>query len=209
MRLATPALFVAILLVSLPANVVFAATDGCVHGKPCYGTVTDDHLNGTNGGDEIHARGGRDFVDARSGSDFVHGGVGADGDEYASGGLFGDSPKMSTNSVRDGDDRLFDEDGRDVLYGFGGSDVPVGGGEADYVSAGEFRTRMGRPSVATSKNPGVDIVSAGAGGDHIEAIDRRRDIIDCGGGKDAVWFDEGLDVISPDCEVRNFIYGGG
>jgi Ca2+-binding RTX toxin-like protein len=180
-----------------------------VHGKPCYGTVTDDHLNGTNGGDEIHARGGRDFVDARGGSDVVHGGVGADGDEYASGGLFGDSPKMSANSVRDGDDRLFDEDGRDVLYGFGGSDVPVGGGEADYVSAGEFRTRMGRPGVATSKNPGVDIVSAGAGGDHIEAIDRRRDIIDCGGGKDAVWFDEGLDVVSPDCEVRNFIYGGG
>jgi Ca2+-binding RTX toxin-like protein len=152
-RLATPALFVAVLLISLPANVVFAATDGCVRGKPCYGTVTDDHLNGTNGGDEIHAKGGRDFVDTRGGSDVVHGGVGADGDEYVSGGLFGDSPKMSANSVRDGDDMLFDEDGRDVLYGFGGSDVPVGGGEADYVSAGEFRTRMGRPVVASSKNP--------------------------------------------------------
>ena len=52
-------------------------------------------------------------------------------------------------------------------------------------------------------------MSAGAGGDHIEAIDRRRDIIDCGAGKDPVGFDEGLDVVSPDCEVKNFIYGGG
>ena len=209
MRLATPALFVAVLLVSFPGGVAFATTPGCSHARPCYGTGTDDHINGTTGEDEILARGGRDFVDARGGSDVVHGGVGADGDEYAPGGLFGDSPKISANSVRDGDDTLFGGGGRDVLYGFGGSDMLIGGGEDDYIFAGEFRARMGRPGVATSKNPGVDIVSAGAGRDHIEAIDRRRDVIQCGDGKDAVWFDEGLDVVSPDCEVRNFIYGSG
>jgi Ca2+-binding RTX toxin-like protein len=116
---------------------------------------------------------------------------------------------MSANSVRDGDDMLYGDGGRDVLYGFGGSDLLVGGGRTDYIFAGEFRRRMGRPGVATSKNPGLDIVSAGAGEGHIEVIDRRRDVIDCGGGKDVVWFDEGLDVVSPDCELRNFIYGAG
>jgi Ca2+-binding RTX toxin-like protein len=103
---------------------------------------------------------------------------------------------MSANSVRDGDDMLYGDGGRDVLYGFGGSDLLVGGGRTDYIFAGEFRRRMGRPGVATSKNPGLDIVSAGAGEGHIEVIDRGRNVIDCGGGKDVVWFDEGLDVVS-------------
>jgi Ca2+-binding RTX toxin-like protein len=137
----------------------------------------------------------------------VLGGFGADGDEFVPGGLFGDSPKMSANSSRDGNDKLYGGDGRDSLYGFGGSDLLVGGGGVDYILAGEFRMSMSRPGVATSKNPGVDIVIAGAGGDHVETIDRRRDIINCGGGEDAVWFDVGLDVVSPNCERKNFIFG--
>jgi Ca2+-binding RTX toxin-like protein len=207
MRLVTPALLVAALLFTFPAGAAFAAKAGCIHGKPCLGSGTDDHLRGTSGTDRILARGGRDFVDARGGSDVVEGGSGDDGDEFAPGGLFGDSPKMSANSNRDGNDMLYGGDGRDSLYGFGGSDLLVGGDGVDYILAGEFRMSMNRPGVATSKNPGVDIVSAGAGGDHVEAIDRRRDIIDCGGGVDAVWFDVGLDVVSPNCERRNFIFG--
>jgi Ca2+-binding RTX toxin-like protein len=178
-----------------------------MHDKPCVGSGTDDHLRGTDGTDRILARGGRDFVDARGGSDTVLGGPGADGDEFVPGGLFGDSPKMSANSSRDGNDILYGGDGRDSLYGFGGSDLLVGGGGVDYILAGEFRMGMSRPGVATSKNPGVDIVSAGAGGDHIETIDRRRDIIDCGSGTDAVWFDVRLDVVSPNCERKNVIWG--
>ena len=207
MRLATPVLLVAALLLVVPAGAAFAAKAGCIHDKPCLGSGTDDHLSGTSGTDRILARGGRDFVDARGGSDTVLGGQGADGDEFVRGGLFGDSPKMSANSSRDGNDTVYGGDGRDSLYGFGGSDLLVGGGGVDYILAGEFRMSMSRPGVATSKNPGVDIVSAGASGDHIEAIDRRRDIIDCGSGTDAVWFDVGLDVVSPNCERKNFIFG--
>jgi hypothetical protein len=209
MRLATLALTLAVILFLFSASAAFAAKAGCVHGTPCFGTGTDDHLMGTNGDDEILARSGRDFVDARGGSDVVHGGPGAAGDEYAPGGLFGDSPGMKTNSRRDGDDRIYGEDGRDVLYGFGGSDRLVGGGKADYIFAQEFRTRMGRPGVARSRNPGTDIVSAGPGGDHIEAVDGRRDVTDCGGDKDAVWFDKGLDVVSANCELENIIHSGG
>jgi Ca2+-binding RTX toxin-like protein len=207
MRLATPVLLVAALFFVFPAGTAFAAKGGCMHDKPCLGSGTDDRLTGTDGNDRILARGGRDFVDARGGSDTVFGGPGADGDEFVAGGLFGDSPKMSADSSRDGNDMLYGGDGRDLLYGFGGSDLLAGGGGVDYILAGEFRTGMGRPGFATSKNPGVDIVIAGASGDHIEAIDRRKDIIDCGSGDDAVWFDVGLDVVSPNCERKNFIFG--
>lgn len=209
MRWTALALPVAVLLFLFSTGAAFAVTGWCNPGSPCYGTGMNDHLMGTNGDDEILALGGRDFVNGSGGSDIVHGGSGDDGDEYTSGGLFGDSPRMSANSGRDGDDRIYGDDGRDTLYGFGGSDVLVGGGKADYIFAEEFRTRMGRPGVARSRNPGTDAVSAGAGGDHIEAVDSRKDIINCGGGKDAVWFDEGLDTVSPNCELKNIIHSGG
>ncbi len=164
---------------------------------------------GTNGDDTILARGGRDFVDGRGGSDVVHGDAGSDGDEYAAGGLFGDSPGATGNSDRDGNDRIYGDGGRDMLYGFGGSDVLIGGGKADYIFALEYRIRMGRPAVARSNNPGTDTVRAGSGGDHIEAVDGRRDVIDCGGGKDAVWFDEGLGEVSRNCELKNITHSEG
>jgi Ca2+-binding RTX toxin-like protein len=209
MRLTALALTVAAILLLFSAAAASAVTAGCVIGEVCYGTRIDDRLTGTNADDEILARGGPDFVNARGGSDVVHGGSGADGDEYSFGGLFGDSPGMSVNSGRDGDDRIYGGDGPDTLYGFGGSDLLVGGDDADYIFAEEFRTRLGHPGIARSTNPGIDTVSAGAGGDHIEAVDGRRDVIDCGGGKDAVWFDERLDTVSPDCELRNIIHSGG
>jgi Ca2+-binding RTX toxin-like protein len=207
MRLATPVLMVAAILLGFPTGAAFAAKDECVHNRPCIGSGDDDHLRGTGGDDRILARGGRDFVDARGGSDTVFGGPGDDGDESVAGGLFGDSPRMSANSSRDGNDKLHGGDGRDLLYGFGGSDMLVGGGGSDYIMAGEFRVSMGRPGVATSRNPGRDVVRAGGGGDHVEAVDRHRDIIDCGGGVDAVWFDVRLDVVSPNCERKNVIWG--
>ena len=207
MRLATPVLMVATLVLAFPAGAAFAARDECVPERRCVGSGSDDHLEGTRGDDRILARGGRDFVDARGGSDKVVGGGGADGDEFVAGGLFGDSPKMSADSNRDGNDTLYGGDGRDLLYGFGGSDVLIGGGGADYIMAGEYRMGRGRPGVETSKNPGVDVITAGDGGDHIEAVDRHRDIINCGDGVDAVWFDVKLDVVSSDCERRNFIFG--
>jgi Ca2+-binding RTX toxin-like protein len=207
MRLAAPVLMVAALILGFPAGAAFAARDECVPGSTCMGSGTDDHLKGTRGEDRILARGGRDFVDARGGSDTVFGGGGADGDEFVAGGLFGDSPKMSADSNHDGNDTLYGGDGRDLLYGFGGSDVLSGGSGADYIMAGEYRTGRSHPGVATSRNPGVDMVTAGDGADHIEAVDRHRDIIDCGDGVDAVWFDVKLDVVSSNCERRNFIFG--
>ena len=208
MRLTALALAVAATLLLFSAVAASAVTAGCVLGEVCYGTRIDDRLTGTNGDDEILALSGRDFVNARGGSDVVHGGYGADGSWFSRGGLMGDSPGMSVNSKRDGDDSIFGGDGSDSLYGFGGDDLLVGGGGTDYIFAEEFRTRLGHPGVARSKNPGKDTVSAGAGGDHIEAVDGRRDVIACGDGKDAVWYDEDLDTVSSDCELKNIIHSG-
>ncbi len=207
MRLAALTAAMALLLFS--ASVALAAKDECGHDGPCLGSSTGDRIMGTNGEDRIMARSGRDYVDARGGSDVVQGESGSDGDEYAAGGLFGDSPGATANSGRDGNDRLYGGGGRDMLYGFGGSDTLVGGGNDDYIFVEEFRTRMGRPYVAGSENPGMDFVRGGSGGDHIQSVDGRMDIIDCGGGKDAVWFDEGLDIVSPTCELRNIIHSEG
>jgi Ca2+-binding RTX toxin-like protein len=209
MRLAALALTAVMALLLFSAGVAFAAKAGCDHDRPCFGSSTGDRIMGTNAEDRIMARSGRDYVDARGGSDVVHGESGSDGDEYAAGGLFGDSPGATGNSDRDGNDKVYGGGGRDMLYGFGGSDVLVGGGNADYIFAAEFRTRMTRPYVVRSESPGMDFVKGGLGGDHIESKDGRMDIIDCGGGKDAVWFDEGLDIVSPDCELRNIIHSEG
>lgn len=209
MRLAALALAVVVMLLLFTSAAAFAVSAGCVVGKVCYGTRIDDHLTGTNEDDEVLARGGRDFVNARGGSDIVHGGSGADGGEFSRGGLMGDSPGMSVNSNRDGDDIIHGGDGRDTMYGFGGDDLLVGGESSDYIFAEEFRTRFGRPGFARSKNPGKDTVNSGAGGDHIEAVDGRRDVIACGGGKDAVWFDERVDTVASDCELKNVIHSGG
>ena len=209
MRLTALALTVAAMLLLFSASAVYAVTAGCVVGKICYGTRIDDRLTGTNEDDEVIAKGGRDFVNARGGSDVVRGGTGNDGGEFNHGGLMGDSPAMSVNSRRDGDDVVYGGDGRDTIYGFGGEDLLGGGGASDYIFAEEFRTRFGRPGFARSKNPGKDTVNSGGGGDHVEAVDGHRDVISCGSGKDAVWFDEGLDTVSSDCELKNIIHSGG
>jgi Ca2+-binding RTX toxin-like protein len=209
MRLTALALTVAATLLMFSVTAASAVTAGCVLGKICYGTRIDDRLTGTNGDDEILAEGGRDFVNARGGSDVVQGGAGADGGEFSHGGLMGDSPAISVNSRRDGDDIVHGGIGRDTIYGFGGDDLLVGGGASDYIFAEEFRSRFGRPGIARSRNPGKDTVSGGGGGDHIEAVDGRKDVIACGSGKDAVWFDEELDAVSTDCELRNIIHSGG
>jgi hypothetical protein len=46
-------------------------------------------------------------------------------------------------------------------------------------------------------------VSGGEGDDTILADDGQVDYISCGPGTDTVYFDQGIDQVSPDCEIRN------
>lgn len=93
---------------------------------------------------------------------------------YAGGGnddLFG----------RRGDDLLKGDQGNDEVYGQSGDDRPKGGFGKDRVFGG----------------PGNDLVR---GGRHNQTDDGVRDFLDCGDGKDTVYYTPGVDVIK-DCEV--------
>jgi Ca2+-binding RTX toxin-like protein len=69
-----------------------------------------------------------------------------------------------------GADTLLGANGVDMLDGGGGNDLIEGRGESDEVRGG-----LGR-----------DRIFGGTGGDSISAVDRRRDVIRCGRGRDRV-----------------------
>jgi Ca2+-binding RTX toxin-like protein len=190
-------------ILAMPAIVGPASADS----RPAWktGTSGDDKILGTNCPDRVRALGGDDFVNARGGSDVVLGGAGDDG--AASGShkaLYGDSPYMRADSAKDGDDVIRGHGGDDSLYGFGGDDRLLGGGGDDEISAQENRYDLaGGGSGTLSRNPGRDIVRGGPGDDLIFAKDGRKDRVDCGDGRDTVFFDRGLDTIAPGCERKN------
>jgi Ca2+-binding RTX toxin-like protein len=72
-------------------------------------------------------------------------------------------------------DRLVGTNYDDVLKGFGGNDTLIGGG-------------------------GKDILYGGLGNDVIRARDGRRDVVDCGPGRDVAYVDR-LDKVAKNCEV--------
>ena len=69
-----------------------------------------------------------------------------------------------------GNDRVFGQAGRDRLTGGRGSDRLAGGSGNDRLNGGSGRDRL----------------SGGSGNDRIIAADRRRDLVDCGPGRDRV-----------------------
>jgi hypothetical protein len=74
----------------------------------------------------------------------------------------------SRAGARDGHDRLYGGRGDDVLFGNAGNDLLDGGAGKDRLDGGS----------------GIDSFVAGPGDDRIEALDGRRERIDCGAGKD-------------------------
>jgi Ca2+-binding RTX toxin-like protein len=83
-----------------------------------------------------------------------------------------------------GDDLLSGGPGADELQGDGGADVLLGGSGNDRVTGGG----------------GADVVRAGAGADVVGAADGRRDVVDCGPGRDRVTADRSDRLRG--CEVR-------
>jgi hemolysin type calcium-binding protein len=82
-------------------------------------------------------------------------------------------------------DRLRGTSGADTLYGRGGPDRITAGAGPDFVHGG----------------PGRDVVLAGPGDDRIALqVDRARDSVNCGLGRDIVNA-ERTDLVAADCEV--------
>src|SRR5215217_5857534 len=89
--------------------------------------------------------------------------------------------------------------GDDGMYGLGSDDFLYGGQGADTLQAGI-------DDDALYGDFGADKLVGGEGNDIINAHDeppsKWEDIIDCGPGRDTVYFDKGFDKLRRNCEVK-------
>ena len=136
---------------------------------------------GTDGRDTLAGTRGADYIRGMGGGDDLKGGAGNDR-------LYGDS---QDNASLDGDDVLVGGAGDDWLDGNGGTDQLFGGDGNDLIDSRDF-VNFHHPA-------GLDTVAAGAGHDTVEARDGFKDEIDCGRGRDVVFYDRDLDVLT-NCE---------
>jgi serralysin len=205
--------------VLLASGVAFAAVVDCEAGELlCSGTIRDDTLNGSEdreklfglaGNDAMFGNGGDDDLVGNRGADTMRGGEGRDyaRDEtqgpdkiYGEGGVdyLGDSSYRCTKRRGCVDDKnlLDGGDGDDQLSG---QNRLYGGPGDDALSADGLR----RTPTTLDGGPGLDTMEGGASPDTIYAQDGEIDEISCGGNKDTVYHDAGVDVVDPaTCERR-------
>ena len=97
----------------------------------------------------------------------------------------------------------------DEIYGVFGNDKLSGGPGGDYLDGGPGNDKLSGDvgndiidAIEPEGTTGIDRVSGGEGDyNTVRANDGQVDHIRCGGVTDTVVFDEGLDRVSPDCEV--------
>jgi Ca2+-binding RTX toxin-like protein len=95
-----------------------------------------------------------------------------------------------------GDDRMFAGPGSDYVGDNKGSNLLSGGPGGDYLNA--YHPPDSKPAPAFN----VDRIKGGPGGDSIDATDGRKDLVNCGPGRDSVYFDRRLDEVE-NCERLN------
>ena len=100
-------------------------------------------------------------------------------------------------------DRLIGLAGNDTLVGGAGDDCLEGGAGNDSLSGGTGRDKLsggtGRDKLNGGSGP--DSFTGGAGNDAINSRDRRRETVNCGGGRDSVTADK-VDRLRG-CERKN------
>ncbi|HET7272775.1 MAG TPA: calcium-binding protein [Rubrobacter sp.] len=206
-----------VLVVLLASGVAWAATINCSPDRfYCGGTNERDTIYGTDGRNRINAWEGNDRMIGKGGVDLFNGG---NGNDVAKGGSGADRVPTSPQIL--GDDRIYggpgndtfsDEVGRNLLSGGPGADYLyghsklVGGRGDDYIKG------YARNYDTTDEGPrgilggaGRDLIrSEGTTNDTIYISDGERDTVGCGGGKDTVYFDKGVDkfIDSSGCENR-------
>jgi Ca2+-binding RTX toxin-like protein len=209
-------------------GVAWAATIQCPNGnifghwRQCWGTPKADTMHGTRLKDEMHGNRGADTMYGRAENDILYGDQGADA-MYGHGGgnslWAGSGPdKLYGGPARDfqlgnrGSDKLFGGAGDDELWGahyINGPDY-----SDDYIHGGrgmdEIRASLENPNLPKDViHRGVDRIYGERGDDTInvagnaEVGDSAKEIVDCGPGTDEVWFDEGVDVVKDNCEIKH------
>ncbi|MBA3430313.1 MAG: hypothetical protein H0U16_02375 [Actinobacteria bacterium] len=175
-----------LMLVIMAVMVVLSA--GVAVAAVKFGTEGRDIIKGTNAPDVIFGEGGVDTLAGRKDDDTIHGGEGRD-DLYGGSFLFGEIFE-DRRLVQDGNDKLFGGDGPDCVFGGTGDDVLYGGNGSDLIGFFCFEFII---------DTGNDTMLGGDGADEIISIDRKRDIVVCGSGRDVVYANR-LDRIAGDCE---------
>ena len=143
-------------------------------GGPIRGTEGDDLLNGTTKDDTILGLGGNDILNGLQGNDSLDGGPGADkltgseGNDQMVGGIGNDQLNGAS-----GTDRLNGGGGRDKLSGGAGNDNLIGGSGNDTIDGGQ----------------GTNKYSGGGGSDSLNAANGKREIVNCGSGRDSARVD--------------------
>jgi Ca2+-binding RTX toxin-like protein len=161
--------------------------DGTAKDDTMHGTATPDEMNARRGDDRMYGLGSDDFLYGRQGDDTLQAGIDDDalygdfGNDKLRGGPGADvlrgDDDFEQNKNAMGRDRLSGGNGADELYGYYGDDKLVGG-------------------------VGNDIINA-----HDEPPSKWEDDIDCGPGRDTVYFDKGFDKLRSNCEVKKPISG--
>lgn len=141
-----------------------------------YRSRCGNAISGTRRGETLRGTSAGDEVRALGGEDRAH-------------GLFGDDCLLGGGRG----DRLVGGDGSDELSGGGGGDVLVGGAGADRLTGGAGADLLRDDS-------GANTFSGGGGDDRVDSVDRRRDEIRCGAGRDVVRADRS-DHVGRDCET--------
>jgi len=163
------------------------------------GGIGDDVLSGTELGDALYGLAGDDLLAGLAGDDCLYGSTGADG---LSGGAGND--RLSGSSGEDlltggaGRDTLYGGEARDVLRGQGGNDSLRGEGGNDSLDGGADADRLdgGLGNDTLLGGAGTDTFFAGPGADVVNAVDGRRERIDCGTGRDVARVDRS-DRVTP------------
>jgi Ca2+-binding RTX toxin-like protein len=95
-----------------------------------------------------------------------------------------------------GNDRLFGRGGDDTLFGGLGNDLLDGGLGRDKLLGGAGRDTLsgGSGNDMLDGGPGLDLFRAGSGNDSLKARDGKREIVDCGAGRDTATVDR-IDVV--------------
>jgi Ca2+-binding RTX toxin-like protein len=176
----------------LLSGVALANKVSCTANNPCRGSNGQDRIKGDANRNDIYGNGGKDDIKGNKGEDQIHGG-----------------PR---------NDRLDGGDGADYLNGNGGYDVGYGGDGTDTMDFVEQRSYgpqsveiLGAKKAVHDRKPGgrtrdkpdaprrADRLFGGPDKDNIFTDDGKRDVINCGPGRDEAVVDQ-FDILREGCE---------
>jgi Ca2+-binding RTX toxin-like protein len=216
-RRSTLFVFTALLAVLSLGGVALAADISCTGGV-CRGTEEDDQMRGTSGHDEMYGLGGADYIFGEDGDDLMYGGEGDDvmlgseilGNDTMYGGAGNDYIQGEDDcdwGIRGRDDTIYGGSGNDDLRPREGNSLVYGGDGIDDIHGyceGQVKFYGGNGD--DSINVADHYYEGNAEDPDAPDVTEKPDYVDCGPGKDTIYYDKGIDRLSH-CEVKHRLVG--